>query len=111
MLTHTSKEADVVCSCDSRDLRDLIKNSKRIFTQIQGTKNLLKEEKITRNFAFASVVTIRNIKKGEIFSSKNLWVKRPATGDFKAFELKKLFPKKSKRNLINNIQLKKRNII
>ena len=53
-------------------------------------------------------MTIRNIKKGEIFSSKNLWVKRPATGDFKASELKKLFGKKSTKNLINNVQLKKK---
>ena len=109
--TYKVRGPDVVCSCDIRDLKDLIKNSKRIFAQIQGTKNLLKEEKITRNFAFASVVTIRNIKKGEIFSSKNLWVKRPATGDFKASELKKLFGKKSTRNLINNVQLKKKDVI
>ena len=109
--TYKTKGPDVVCSCDKKDLRDLIKNSKRIFAQIQGTKNLLKEERVTRNFAFASVVIIKKIKKGEVFSPKNLWVKRPATGDFKASELNKLFGKKSARNLIVNNQLRKKDVI
>ena len=109
--TYKTKGPDIVCSCDKRDLGNLIKNSKRIFTQIQGIKNLLKEEKITRDFAFASVVTIKNIKKGEVFSAKNLWVKRPATGNFRASELTKLFGKKSTRNLIINNQLRKKDVI
>ena len=33
-------------------------------------------------FAFASVVAIKNIKKGSMLNKKNIWVKRPGTGDF-----------------------------
>ena len=44
----------------------------------------MEAEKPTIDFAFASVVTIKNIKRGERFSKENIWVKRPGTGDFKA---------------------------
>lgn len=107
---YNTKGPDIICSCDKHDLEELIKNSRRIFKQIKGKKNLLKEEQVTRNFAFASVVTLTNIKKGEVFSKKNLWVKRPATGDFPAEELDKIFGKKSVRNLLANKQLRKEDV-
>lgn len=109
--TYKIKGPDIVCSCDKKDLKELILNSKRIFLQIQGNKNFLIEERVTRNFAFASVVTIKDIKKGEKFNKNNLWVKRPATGDFKADMLDKLIGKTSKVNLSSNIQLKKKHVL
>lgn len=108
--SYKTQGPDIICSCNQHDLNQLIKNSKRIFNQIKGKKNFLKEEQVTRNFAFASVVTLANIKKGEIFDKKNLWVKRPATGDFHASELKKIFGKRSVRNLIANRQLRKKDV-
>ena len=44
-------------------------------------------------FAFASVVAIKNIKKGEKLTIDNIWVKRPGTGDFKAEKFKQLLGK------------------
>ena len=71
-------------------------------------KNFLKEEKVTRNFAFASVVSTKNINKGEILNRNNLWVKRPATGDFKASEFYNLLGKRAKKFIVANRQLKKK---
>ena len=45
-----------------------------------GTKGPVKEEQVTMDFAFATVVTIQPIKAGEPFTQQNLWVKRPGTG-------------------------------
>lgn len=42
-----------------------------------GKKEALKEEEVTINFAFATIVTIKPIKKGEKFTRDNIWVKRP----------------------------------
>ena len=42
------------------------------------------EEQPTIDFAYASVVSIIDIKKGERFSRENIWVKRPGTGPFYA---------------------------
>ena len=49
-----------------------------------GSKQALLEEQVTIDFAFATVVTIKDIKKGEPFSKDNIWVKRPGTGQIKA---------------------------
>lgn len=39
---------------------------------------------MTIDFAFATVVTIKPIKKGDVFTKENLWVKRPGTGSIPA---------------------------
>ena len=56
------------------------------------------------------MVTTSKIKKGDIFSIKNLWVKRPGTGHFKASELNKILGKKASQDLNENIFLKKNHI-
>ena len=58
-------------------------------------------------FAFASVVSTKKIKKGEKLSLKNIWVKRPGTGDFLAKDLKKLIGKTVKVEIKYNKQIKK----
>jgi len=49
-----------------------------------GKKEAAKEEQVTIDFAFATVVSIANIKKGEMFTKENIWVKRPGTGEITA---------------------------
>ena len=92
---------------DENQLKDLIKDSEIIFRQIKGDKESLKEEQVTRNFAFSSVVSIKEIKKGEKFSLKNLWVKRPGTGYLSSDKLNKIIGKKAKRTILKNYQIKK----
>ena len=70
------KGPDIVCSMDEIAARDLIKGSELIRQSLKGKKEPLKEENVTINFAFSSVVTIANIKKGEKFTNENIWVKR-----------------------------------
>jgi N-acetylneuraminate synthase len=53
------------------------------------------EEKVTIDFAFATVVAIKNIKKGDKFTKENLWVKRPGTGEILAEEYNELLGKKA----------------
>ncbi len=75
---------DIVCSMDTKACRDLIEGSKIIFEQRGGIKEPAKEERATMDFAFATVVSIRPIAKGETFTEKNIWVKRPGTGEILA---------------------------
>lgn len=105
-----TKGPDIICSCDEKSLRELILNSDRLFTQMKGKKNFLKEEQVTRNFAFASVVSTKQILKGEILNKNNIWIKRPGNGDFKANQLKSLIGKKAKRNIKKNFQIRKNDI-
>ena len=78
------KGPDISASMDPIELSQLIKGSKEIFFARGGKKQPLHQEKITMKFAFASVVSIKKIFKGERLTKKNIWVKRPGTGYFQA---------------------------
>jgi len=82
--TMTREGPDIVCSMDPAELRQLIKGCNILFQARGGLKSRTKEEEQTYRFARASVVTIKPIKTGETFSSENIWVKRPGTGDIAA---------------------------
>lgn len=75
---------DIECSMDPLALKDLIYGSRVLAKCRGGRKGPVAEEKVTIDFAFATVVTIAPVKKGERFTRDNLWVKRPGTGDIPA---------------------------
>ena len=99
---------DISASIDAKQLKELIIGSKKIYSALPGSKKPVKQEKDTMKFAFASVVAIKNIKKGSKLNKKNIWVKRPGTGDFLAKDYKKLLGKKVLKNIKINTQLKKK---
>ncbi len=90
---------DIVCSMDEQECVNLIKGSEEIWSMRGGTKAPAKEEKVTIDFAFASVCAIRNIKKGEILSEENIWVKRPGTGKILAEKFNDVLGKRAVRNI------------
>jgi sialic acid synthase SpsE len=90
---------DIVCSMDEEECKKLLEGVKILYKQRWGKKIPVKEEKDTANFAFASVVSIKKIKKGDIFSKDNLWVKRPGTGEILAENLSQLYGKRSQREI------------
>ena len=111
-FTDTFKRSgpDISCSVDEIGLKELIKGCNIISKQRFGDKNLLKEEQVTRNFAYASVVSRRKIEINEILSLKNITVRRPGTGDFGAAEFKNLLGKKVRSIIKKNTQIKKRDL-
>ena len=102
------KGPDISSSIDQKQLKSLISTSKRIVTQMSGNKDaLLKEEEITRKFAFASVVSTKDISIGEKLSKENLWVMRPGTGTFNSEKLSTLYGMKAIRNIKKKTQIKR----
>lgn len=75
---------DIINSMDPTALKELIDGSKEIAKMRGGKKEAAKEEQVTIDFAFSTVVTIKPVKKGEKLSKENIWVKRPGTGEIKA---------------------------
>ncbi|OXR99878.1 N-acetylneuraminate synthase family protein [Shewanella algae] len=101
---------DIVCSMDAKECAELIALSKRMAKMRGGKKEAAKEEQVTIDFAYASVVTTAEIKKGEKLSHENLWVKRPGTGDFLAEEYDSLIGKFATQAIPANVQLKKEHV-
>ena len=104
------KGPDIVCSMDPKALQDLIQGSLEIYKARGGSKGSIKAEAPTMAFAFASVVTIDEIKEGEKFSEENIWVKRPGTGDFLAIDYDNILGKTAKSNIPKGCQLKKADV-
>jgi sialic acid synthase SpsE len=96
---------DVPISMDPAELADLVRGSRAVFEASGGEKTILTEEQPTIDFAYACVVTIQPVRKGDVFSRDNVWVKRPGTGDIKARELEAVLTRRAKRDIAINTQL------
>ena len=106
----TREGPDIVNSMDPSAAQDLIMGANIIFQERGGSKGPVDEELPTIKFAFASVVSIDNIKQGEIFSKDNLWVKRPGTGEMLAEEYESILGKRAMNAIPSGQQLKRKDI-
>tara|TARA_R110002072_G_scaffold300390_1_gene477766 strand:- start:64662 stop:65705 length:1044 start_codon:yes stop_codon:yes gene_type:complete len=101
---------DIVCSMDEAACEELIVSSEEIWMMRGGTKEPAKEEQVTIDFAFATVCTIQPIKKGELFTTENIWVKRPGTGEILAEKFDEVLGTTATRDIENDVQLTKGDI-
>jgi sialic acid synthase SpsE len=96
---------DVPISIDPRELKELIEGSRAIHLSMGGAKEILPEEQPTIDFAYACVVSIQDIAKGEALTRENIWVKRPGTGEIKAVHFEALLGKVSRKDISKDTQL------
>ena len=101
---------DISISIDPNELSSLIKGSYNIWEARGGSKSILKEENPVIDFAYASVVTIKSVACGEVFSKDNIWVKRPGNGKILSKDFDKVIGCKASRDLEKNIQISPRDI-
>ncbi len=96
---------DIEISVDPAGLRELIEGSQIVHQASGGSKTVLRDEQPTIDFAYASVVAIRDISEGEILTDENVWVKRPGTGEILAFDFEKVVGKKAGTSMKRGHQL------
>ena len=96
---------DIPISINPTELKELILGSNAIFLANGGNKTILPEEQPTINFAYASIVSIQDIQKGELFTKDNIWVKRPGTGEIKAENYEKILNHKATIDIKKDSQL------
>ena len=96
---------DIVCSMDEAACSELLRAAKEVPKMRGGEKVALPEEQVTIDFAFATVVTIAPVKKGEQFTKDNLWVKRPGTGSILAEEYDSILGKTAATDIDTDVQL------
>lgn len=99
------KGPDVICSMDEKECQDLIESAHEIFLMRGGEKKPAEEEQVTIDFAFSTCVSITPIKKGEYFTSENLWVKRPGIGEIKAEFYEEILGKRAKYDIATDTHL------
>jgi len=98
---------DIINSMDTITCKELIEGSKIMKQERGGSKGPVEEEIPTINFAYASIVTIREIKVGEKLTMENIWVKRPGTGPLFAKDFKSVLGKTANKLLKKDLHLKK----
>lgn len=101
---------DIVCSMDGKAMVELIKGSAAIGKARGGRKGAVKEEQVTMDFAFASVVADREMPAGHTITEVDIWVKRPGTGDFAADDYDYLIGKVTSSYISKGSQIKKNQI-
>ena len=92
-------------SIEPGELKDLIIGSRAIFAARGGSKTILPMERPVIDFAYASVVTIADVKAGEELSLDNIWVKRPGDGPIMAKDLDSVLGRVARRDIAANVQL------
>jgi sialic acid synthase SpsE len=97
---------DVPISLDPQELHDLIQGSRAVHNALGGTKDILPEEQPTIDFAYACIVSIRDISQGEQLTRDNIWAKRPGTGEIRAVHYEELLGKVARRAIPKDKQLK-----
>jgi sialic acid synthase SpsE len=97
---------DIVCSMDELATQHLIRDSKTIHLMLGGKKEAVLEEQVTIDFAYASVVSIKPIQKGETLTKKNVWVKRPGKDGISAELFDNILGRKACVHIENNVQIK-----
>lgn len=87
---------DIINSMTPEELKSLRKESEQMFIMRGGTKKSeIPQEDDTRDFAFATLVAIKDIKKGSILSIDNCIPKRPSSGDIFAYEYEEFLGRKA----------------
>jgi N-acetylneuraminate synthase len=97
---------DVPISITPSELKQLVEGTKAIALALGGHKTILPDEQPTIDFAYACVVSTCEIQPDEVLSAKNVWVKRPGTGEIKAVDYERVLGRKVKGKLARNTQIK-----
>jgi N-acetylneuraminate synthase len=98
---------DNIISLEPNELMQLSVLGRELFSGRSGEKRIHPEEQVVIDFAYASVVSIKDIDPGETFSLENIWVKRPGTGELLTKDFENLLGKKSNTYIPKDTQLRK----
>ena len=98
ILDKCTPAPDQNVSIDPLGLHDLVDGVRKIEDSLGAEKNIYAQEEPIKAWARRSVVSIRDIKKGETLTQDNIWSKRPGSG-IPSKELFKIFRKKATTDL------------
>ena len=97
---------DIICSMDPSELRHLIDRSREIHTALMNPKKRSAPEEDVYRFARASVVAERDLPSGTKIEEKDVWARRPGSGEIAGFDFDKVIGKTLANPVTRNQQLK-----
>lgn len=96
---------DMPISIEPHELSEMVRGTGAVYLARGGAKTVLPIEQPVIDFAYASVVTIGDVKSGEALTLDNVWVKRPGTGPIHARDLERVLGRTTTRDLAPDMQI------
>ena len=97
---------DITCSMDPTELRLLVDRSIEIHKALMNPKQRTEPEEGVYKFARASVVADRDMAAGHIITEKDIWVRRPGSGEIPGYKYNDIIGKKLRLDVKKNHQFK-----
>ena len=97
---------DITCSMDPAELRLLVDRSIEIHKALMNPKQRTEPEEGVYKFARASVVADRDMAAGHIIKEKDIWVRRPGSGEIPGYKYNDIIGKKLRLDVKKNHQFK-----
>ena len=91
---------------DPAELRLLVDRSVEIHKALMNPKQRTEPEKDVYKFARASVVADRDMAAGHIITEKDIWVRRPGSGEIPGYKYNDIIGKKLRLDVKKNYQFK-----
>jgi len=104
ILSKLTKGPDQSVSIDFRELHELVDGVNKIYRAMGDEKKVNPNEEIIRSWAFRSIVSIQEIKAGEVITQSKIWSKRPGTG-IPSYKMEEIIGKKAIRDIPANVLL------
>ena len=104
--TRYRKGPDISCSMDPAELRFLIDRSKEIHTALFNPKVRTAPEEDVYRFARGSIVADRDLPAGYVITQRDIWARRPGSGEISVRHFDRLIGARTLRALRRNQQLK-----
>ncbi len=103
--TRYRKGPDIICSMDPAELKYLIDRSKEIHTALMNRKQRTKLEEDVYRFARGSIVADKDLPAGHTITEKDIWARRPGSGEISVEHFDSLIGAQTKIALKRNQQL------
>ena len=97
---------DITCSMDPAELRLIVDRSIEIHKALMNPKQRTEPEESVYKFARASVVADRDMAAGHIITEKDIWVRRPGSGEIPGYKYNDIIGKKLRLDVKKNHQFK-----
>ncbi|MDB2411931.1 N-acetylneuraminate synthase family protein [Litoricolaceae bacterium] len=101
---------DISCSMDPSELSQLKYGAKQVWMSLGAGKEICDAERVTANFAFSSVVALRNLRSGELLDRTNIFPMRPSGGDFGPEDFESLLGRRLVLDVKKGAQLRLRDL-
>lgn len=105
ILNKMTPGPDQTVSIDFMELHNLVNGCQKVFKSLGNEKRVRPKEEAIRQWAFRSIVSTCEIKKGTVITQEMIWSKRPGTG-IPSWKMEEVIGKTAKKDISNNVLLK-----